>query len=307
MTEFIEAPALCGAVLAALNAMSANAGSDGAAAPQLVSGSDLYPGTGPLTRDQLDQDAQQILSDILESPNADLIRAYSSIAALYRGEWQGTFPSQSEADAAFCGYLTAEKLNPLQIDMVLRTSSLYRKKWERTDYRCRTLGLVQPKSTVPVTPLSGPHPADWVDEMNERYAVVRVGSEVYIMDFQTPSHMGYGGRCKAEPLKIPALKQLQAGQYVTDPVTNITSKKADAWLNHPRRRQYEQMVFAPGESLPANILNLWQGLQIQPQAGDVEPWFQALHGQVPEQAPSDYVLHWLAWKVQNPGKIPAQC
>jgi hypothetical protein len=49
------------------------------------------------------------------------------------------FPSQSEADLALCDILASYTGNPDQIDRIFRSSKLYRNKWERSDYRERTI------------------------------------------------------------------------------------------------------------------------------------------------------------------------
>lgn len=52
---------------------------------------------------------------------------------------------------------------------------------------------------------------------------------------------------------------------VTDKATGaVTERKiyrthGAAWLHSCMRRQYQQVVFAPGESLPSNVHNLWRG------------------------------------------------
>jgi len=59
---------------------------------------------------------------------------------LYDGHWEGDYPSQSEADLAFCciaAYWTGR--DPERINSWLRSSGLYREKWDRADYRERTI------------------------------------------------------------------------------------------------------------------------------------------------------------------------
>lgn len=61
--------------------------------------------------------------------------------ALYdRGEWEGLFPSQSEADMWLCGRLAyyLDK-DPEAIDWAFQRSLLYREKWEREDYSSSTI------------------------------------------------------------------------------------------------------------------------------------------------------------------------
>lgn len=53
-------------------------------------------------------------------------------AALYDGNWQGTFPSQSEADLAFCNQLAFwTGRNAEQMDRIFRSSGLMRPKWDK--------------------------------------------------------------------------------------------------------------------------------------------------------------------------------
>lgn len=50
---------------------------------------------------------------------------------LYQGQWEGLYPSQSEADLVFCNHLafwTAR--NESQMDRIFRSSGLMRKKWD---------------------------------------------------------------------------------------------------------------------------------------------------------------------------------
>lgn len=53
-------------------------------------------------------------------------------AALYEGNWQGAFPSQSEADLAFCNQLAFwTGRNEAQMDRIFRSSGLMRPKWDK--------------------------------------------------------------------------------------------------------------------------------------------------------------------------------
>ncbi|MGF5789690.1 hypothetical protein ACQE81_28300, partial [Klebsiella pneumoniae] len=52
-------------------------------------------------------------------------------AALWRGEWRGRYPSQSEADLALAAHLMWRTGNDLALaDRLFRQSGLYRKKWD---------------------------------------------------------------------------------------------------------------------------------------------------------------------------------
>lgn len=146
---------------------------------------------------------------------------------------------------------------------------------------------------------------DYVRELNERCALVRVGSKIVIADFRTPQPGAQGITYAMGYLDIAAFNTRHAGQFA--PLTKPGDKPrplAAAWLSHPQRRQYEGVVFSPGEAVPPNILNLWQGYAVAPEPGDVSPWLRLLEALVPDPATRRYVLMWLAWKVQNPGGVP---
>jgi hypothetical protein len=59
------------------------------------------------------------------------------------GDWQGFYPSESEADLALCSYLAFwTQGDPGRIDALFRQSALCDEKWEeRADYRELTIGL----------------------------------------------------------------------------------------------------------------------------------------------------------------------
>jgi hypothetical protein len=81
----------------------------------------------------------------------------------------------------------------------------------------------------------------------------------------------------------------------------------DWWLHHPQRKQYSRVVYEPGQGreLEGNLLNLWRGFAVKPEAGDwslmQEHIVEVLADGDPESA--EYILNWLAWTVQNPGKV----
>ena len=65
---------------------------------------------------------------------------WDRIWKLWQGEWEGDYTSQSDADLALCSHLAFYcGPNPDKIDELFRQSGLYRDKWERDDYRDRTI------------------------------------------------------------------------------------------------------------------------------------------------------------------------
>lgn len=76
--------------------------------------------------------------DLLE--RARRARNGSAFDALYSGSWEGRYSSQSEADLALCTNLAFwTGRDPDRIDRMFRSSGLMRDKWNREDYRSRTI------------------------------------------------------------------------------------------------------------------------------------------------------------------------
>ncbi len=95
----------------------------------------------------------------LELSDAEILeKAFASktgakLKALYDGQWQGYFNSQSEADQALCNMLAFwYGRNPERIDAVFCASGLYREKWNRSDYRSQTIANAIATTTETYTP-----------------------------------------------------------------------------------------------------------------------------------------------------------
>lgn len=68
---------------------------------------------------------QEIIDKARESKTGSLF------SMLYSGQWQGLFPSQSEADLSFCNQLAFwTGKNEEQMNRIFRSSGLYRPKWD---------------------------------------------------------------------------------------------------------------------------------------------------------------------------------
>lgn len=89
-------------------------------------------------------------------------RNSAKFMALMDGNING-YPSNSEADQAFCNLVAFYTTNEEQIDRIFRRSKLYRAKWERADYREGTIRKAisgsrehysgnGPKGETPTTP-----------------------------------------------------------------------------------------------------------------------------------------------------------
>lgn len=76
-----------------------------------------------------------------------------------------------------------------------------------------------------------------------------------------------------------------------------------AWLADTRRVEVEGIVYEPGKPrLTEGNLNLWQGMGVDPMEGDVSLWLDLLANNVPDEAMRKWLIQWLAYPLQNPGK-----
>lgn len=138
----------------------------------------------------------------------------------------------------------------------------------------------------------------WIAELNQRFALVPHSTKLVVADFKTPSMGGCGMSYGVGFLEIAGFRSMMNRRFA--PIQKAGEKQralSDSWLSHRQRRQYEGLVYGPGEVLPCRILNLWRDFAVEPVAGDVSPWLDVLAALVANEAERRYVLHWIAWKI----------
>ncbi|WP_407120236.1 primase-helicase family protein [Bradyrhizobium sp. STM 3561] len=142
-------------------------------------------------------------------------------------------------------------------------------------------------------------------EMNDRYFVCRdIGGKPGVCEWKTVEGI--------ERLNIRQLKPFEEAfrnQYVEVKVGGKTEKKQKGkwWLDHPRRRTYENLVLEPTkpETFDDNY-NLWRGFGVKPQQGDWSLMQAHIRDVLANgnRTLGDYIIKWSAWKLQNPGERP---
>jgi hypothetical protein len=147
--------------------------------------------------------------------------------------------------------------------------------------------------------------SEWLQRLNADYAVIQ----------------NYGGKClvirevwDAAMKRYSLTKQsftdfrnAYCNQFEAVPGANGNPKMVPVgkwWLEHPRRRQYERLVFAPGEDIPG-VYNLWRGYGFNAIPGpNHESFLKHLHETVccGNDEHYTYLIGWLARTVQNPAQ-----
>ncbi|MFM7011580.1 MAG: primase-helicase family protein, partial [Betaproteobacteria bacterium] len=156
-----------------------------------------------------------------------------------------------------------------------------------------------------------------VATMNERHANVLMGGKNRIMrrkvsklkEFE-PLYEFYAAR-ELEMMYVNTL--IQTGwREVRGEKKAIYRDHLNAWLKHKDCRTYlEGVKFEPHPHGTANPcgegqFNLWAGFDVEPCAGDWSLLDHHIHNVMCEANPElyEYVMNWMAYKIQNPAKLP---
>jgi hypothetical protein len=80
---------------------------------------------------------------------------------------------------------------------------------------------------------------------------------------------------------------------------------ANFWIQHPQRRQYGSVIFAPQREVPG-AYNLWRGFGVNPVAGDCQFFLDYILEVIcsGDRDLYKWVISWCADAVQNPGVRP---
>jgi hypothetical protein len=143
-------------------------------------------------------------------------------------------------------------------------------------------------------------------ELNAGNCVVLDGGKAWVLRFEQVHHNLNGRRYS---YRVPMY--LRTGDFKTlymNRRVEIGEQKVELgtwWLRHPARRQYFGVVFEPGRApLIEDKLNLWTGWGVEPKRGDWslmrEHIFHVLAAR--DEAVDLYIINWLAWAVQHPGR-----
>jgi Mesyanzhinovviridae DNA primase len=135
--------------------------------------------------------------------------------------------------------------------------------------------------------------------MNEKFVVIgnmggkcKVVEEVYDAALRRPrltkqSFADFKNRYANEYVEVGDKKRMQLGNW---------------WLTHPKRRQYDYLVFSPSGEVP-NAYNLWQGFGCAPVPGDRhEPFLAHVLDNIcaGNETHYAYLIGWMARAVQKP-------
>ena len=144
-------------------------------------------------------------------------------------------------------------------------------------------------------------------KMNGQFFVVREKSRVLVGFFEK-----YQGRESVVTMQFHEFRNLWGHCYLTidsNPKSPELKEKTvslpEWWLKHPGRRQYDGLVLDPTtkDAVVRGRLNIWRGFGIKPVKGDCSLFMDHLRFVAGgDEGRFQYILHWLAWTVQNPAR-----
>lgn len=155
--------------------------------------------------------------------------------------------------------------------------------------------------------------------MNDKYAVISNHGGRAVIAYEMVEGWGFdtdGTPIERRVMKFQRMNEVATSMsnqtVVVDGVdkkgnaTKTKRKKLDVWMDSLDRRQYESVVFSPGDNNP-KFLNLWQGFAYEPIKGDrhlgyKQHVFENICGG--SQGDFDFLWKWKAWNIQNPGSRP---
>jgi Family of unknown function (DUF5906) len=134
-----------------------------------------------------------------------------------------------------------------------------------------------------------------LQKLNETYAVAQLGSDVVILQEQEDGEVFF--------LKQSAFELKLKPEFVPSATGKGKQPLSKAWLNWPGRRQYDRVVFKPGEGASRDEYNLWRGWAVDPSPdGSCDRFLAHLRLVVcnGDAEPFGWLLDWMADLFQHP-------
>lgn len=225
---------------------------------------------------------------------------------LFNGDFS-RYPSQSEADQAFCNHLAwLLQKDPTRMEAIFRQSGLMRPKWSTKHNGKQTYGQMTIERAIAGTNSTYTPKARQnkqvekprkqaatktltdiekiyqkvIDEFNEKHADIMLNGQRRIMNHDIDIHTGqpvlsfshpndFLGYYKGDTVTIPT--KTEKGGTVEKKVD-----RAKIWINDPRRHRYNGLAFEPNKppvisfnhSPHKRIYNMWTGFAVKPKQGD---------------------------------------
>jgi hypothetical protein len=163
--------------------------------------------------------------------------------------------------------------------------------WRR-DYEGRSSFNGTSSSAAAATPTP-------LEEMNAKYCVIQEGGKAWVITFEIEY-----GRLVPIYMTFSAFQQLYMNRFVMVDCKSVPL--GTWWLKQPGRKQYAALTFEPGNDAEVidDRLNLWRGWGVAPKPGDWSLMREHIRLVLAsdDQERFEYIMRWLAWLMQHPGR-----
>ena len=138
-------------------------------------------------------------------------------------------------------------------------------------------------------------------QLNQRHAVVSISGKTVILNEEYDAMGKYEGVSFSSPSDLHLLYRNQRiwNERKMVPISVV-------WLENPRRREYQRVVFEPLAPQEPGSFNLWRGFAVVPKPGDCEILLEHYYENICQgnQRHFDYLMAWMADAVQHPRSKP---
>lgn len=240
------------------------------------------------------------VADLSELPAQVADRTKVVIAQGHDPDDSDRHPSRSEWLFSVCCDLVRAGLEDEQIFGIITdptwriSASVLDKKGRAASYAARQIERAREEAVDP-----------WLRRLNERHAVIGdIGGRCRIAS-RVPDPVT--GRSRVSLQSFADFRNRYCHVHVEfqggngNPVRIPVGKW---WTTHPQRRQYETMVFAPGQYKLQGAYNLWEGFAYESRPGDCSLFLEHVRTNVCGGCEDSYryLLGWMARAVQEPQK-----
>lgn len=138
-------------------------------------------------------------------------------------------------------------------------------------------------------------------EMQDKHGVLLIGGNAYILhEYIEPERNRY----RVDFLYKNAFTTYYSNKFIKIKDSNGNTKSvplAKYWLDHPDRRTYKGLIFAPGMGADTGFYNLWRGFAVKPKEGDCSKYLDLLYDVICDgnRQYFEYLIGYMAECVQN--------
>ncbi len=141
-----------------------------------------------------------------------------------------------------------------------------------------------------------------IDELNKKHAVIMIGGKCQIMNEVTDPVFDRHDVTFSSTFDFKNRYGNQTVKTYNEEGQQSETALSKLWLDSPRRRQYDGIVFSPGRDIPG-YYNLFRGLAVKPVKGDCSLFDAHIKDVIcnGNEEHYRYCKKWMARLVQDPG------